>query len=360
MSTHPERILVVEDDLRLARATKRAIEESPGHEVSLAHDVRQGQELVRTERWDAIVCDFELPDGTGADVLACALAVAPETPRILVTSHTEWSTAARSINEGEVFRVVAKPWSDVGLRGVVEQALELKRLRDGRRELKQLADRYQRELAVSNERLRIQNGALDREVQRRTNDFLAAIVSAADLRARGVSTRSQRVAALARSLGEALCLTGDALEDLTYAALLHGIGAIGARDILVDGSSPRLAEAERGRLPELGYAILSRVSFLRGAAKLVREQGERYDGHGTPHGLSAERIAIGARILAVAIRYDELLASHPSIDEPAHDAACKALQTEAGKTLDPQVVGTLLGHPFSRWRPAFATAQVAA
>lgn len=336
-----ETILIIEDDLALARATRRALEQD-GRTIVLAHDVRTGERLIRERDFDAIVCDFELPDGHGTEVLACALGVQPEAPRILVTSHTEWDTAASSINEGQVFRVVAKPWDEEALRAVVEQALELKRLRDGRRELQALAAKYQRDLAVANERLRIQNVALDREVRRRTDDFLGAVVAAGDLRATGARLCSLQVSRLAVLVGTALHLDGEALESVRLGALLHDIGSLGVADAAFDGSSPRQTEKERRRIPELGWSILCRVDFLRGASRIVRHHRESWNGRGYPHGLVGEEIELGARIVATVIRYHELVTSHPVVDDAAHDAACRALQREAGATLDPTVVGVIL------------------
>ena len=336
-----ETSLIVEDDLALARATRRALEQE-GRAIVVVHDVKSGERMIRERDFDAILCDFELPDGHGTQVLACALGVQPEVPRILVTSHTQWDTAASCINEGQVFRVVAKPWDEEALRGVVDQALELKRLRDGRRELQALAAKYQRELAVANERLRIQNVALDREVQRRTDDFLGAVVAATDLRDTGARLRSQQVSRLAVLVGRGLRLDADALENLRLGALLHDIGSLGAADAAFEAGSPRQTESERRRIPELGWSILCRVDFLRGASRIVRHHRESWNGRGYPHGLVGEDIELGARVVAAVLRYHELVTSHPVVDDAAHDSACRALQGEAGATLDPAVVGVIL------------------
>ena len=337
-----ETILIIEDDLALARATRRALEQD-GRSILVAHDVQAGQRMVRERDFDAIICDYELPDGHGTEVLACALAVQPDAPRILVSGHTDWGTAACSINEGQVFRVVAKPWGQATLRNVVDQALDVKRLRDGRRELQAVAAKYQRELAVANERLRTQNASLDREVQRRTDDFLCAVVAAADLRATGARTQSRQVERLSVFVARSMSVEGEALENVRLAAMLHGIGALGVNDAAFEGGNPRRAESERRRIPELGWGILCRVDFLRGAASIVRQHRESWNGRGYPDGVAGEDIELGARIVATVIRYQELVTSHPDLDERAHDAACSALQREAGTTLDPEVIGVLMG-----------------
>jgi two-component system, OmpR family, response regulator len=65
---HVERILVVEDEVRLARAVRRGLVDR-GFDVVLAHDGHTGYRLARERAVDLIVLDLMLPGRSGMDVL---------------------------------------------------------------------------------------------------------------------------------------------------------------------------------------------------------------------------------------------------------------------------------------------------
>ncbi|GAC1352017.1 MAG: response regulator [Polyangiales bacterium] len=362
-SSEGERILIVEDDVLLARATQRALE---SHHVELAHDVASAKRLVREQEFDAVISDFELPDGNGAEVLACSLATHPDTPRILITSHADWETAARCLHEAEVFRVIAKPWTEEGLRGVVNAALELKHLRDERRELRATAERHQQETLDANARLEAVNHQLDRTLVIRTRQLIAAIVTAVDLRATGVGKRSRIIAALSTVFAKSLGMDAAAVEEIELAALLHDIGAIALPDCALNQEPTKhyqmpSADADRIRVPSIGYTLLKDIGFLNGAAQIVREHRERWDGLGYPQQLRREAITFGARLLAVVLRYYDvasatLLQARRDVLRDgyqfAHEAGCAAVIAAQGTQLDPSLAQRFLAQKPATWQRA--------
>ena len=62
------RILVVEDDLDTARALYLLLTRA-GHTVKTASTASAAISAGLSEHFDLLLCDFGLPDGTGADVL---------------------------------------------------------------------------------------------------------------------------------------------------------------------------------------------------------------------------------------------------------------------------------------------------
>jgi HD-GYP domain-containing protein (c-di-GMP phosphodiesterase class II) len=85
------------------------------------------------------------------------------------------------------------------------------------------------------------------------------------------------------------------------------------------------------------------VDGLQEIALMVRHQGERYDGGGYPDGLNGEAIPLGARILAVALRFSAM--TKPRAHRRAMSVvggALEALAQEAGASLDPRVVNAFL------------------
>ena len=68
-------------------------------------------------------------------------------------------------------------------------------------------------------------------------------------------------------------------------------------------------------------------------AAFIRGHHERWDGEGHPDGLAGADIPLGARLVAVADRFDDL----SSAADPLTDLADQ-LRNEAGTVLDPELV----------------------
>jgi signal transduction histidine kinase len=72
----------------------------------------------------AIMSDQRMPQMSGVEVLRKARAISPETTRLLFTAYAEIETVIDAINQGHVFRYLAKPWESGELEAVVRQAVE--------------------------------------------------------------------------------------------------------------------------------------------------------------------------------------------------------------------------------------------
>jgi DNA-binding NtrC family response regulator len=93
-------------------------------------DVRPTESPLEALRWIAaddvavIVCDYDMPSMTGAQLAGKARMLRPETVRILLTGRNTVETAVDGINQGEIFRFIAKPFDFEELRGAVLAAVE--------------------------------------------------------------------------------------------------------------------------------------------------------------------------------------------------------------------------------------------
>ena len=95
------------------------------------------------------------------------------------------------------------------------------------------------------------------------------------------------------------------------------------------------------RHAEIGARILEHAG-MNEIAGWVRAHHERLDGKGYPLGLSADQIALEARILAVADAYEAMTADRPYRTAMAHAAAREELLRCAGTQFDPAVVTAFL------------------
>ncbi|MFN7942565.1 MAG: sigma-54 dependent transcriptional regulator [Thermoanaerobaculia bacterium] len=95
------RLLVVEDRESLRRLFERALGEE-GYEVEATADVAAARALLAARRFDLVLTDLMLPDGSGLDVLAATRALAPPPPVVVLTAFGTVATAVEAMKLGAV------------------------------------------------------------------------------------------------------------------------------------------------------------------------------------------------------------------------------------------------------------------
>ncbi|MFB2706625.1 MULTISPECIES: response regulator transcription factor [Marinobacter] len=93
------KILLVEDDAALAKGLKHALERA-GVLVTLAVDGLTADYLVSTERYDAVVLDLGLPDGSGIQWLGSWREQGIDLPVLILTARERWSDKAAGFSAG--------------------------------------------------------------------------------------------------------------------------------------------------------------------------------------------------------------------------------------------------------------------
>lgn len=134
---------------------------------------------------------------------------------------------------------------------------------------------------------------------------MVTMVEAKDVYTKG---HSLRVAELAANVGKRLGLSGEEVEVLYRAGLLHDIGKIIIDTSCLNKPGPLTPEErqEIKRHPETGALILSQMERTKVLVPLVRDHHERLDGSGYPAGKKGAEIHFYVRILSVADVYDAL------------------------------------------------------
>jgi HD-GYP domain-containing protein (c-di-GMP phosphodiesterase class II) len=171
---------------------------------------------------------------------------------------------------------------------------------------------------------------------------LANALEAKDPYTRG---HSERVGVWSGRLGAGLGLAAADVDVVVQAGLLHDIGQIGVPETVLRKRGP-LDQDEWALMrnhPLVGAQIVAPFEFFAGGALAVRHHHERWDGSGYPDGLSGAAIPLGARIVAVADVFDALTSDRPYRTALPRDAALAYLATEAGRTLDGDVVAAFMG-----------------
>ena len=80
------KILVVEDDLALSAGLCFALDEA-GHLTAAAYTCQKARQLLKTDRFDLVILDVNLPDGNGFDLCRECKSSAPKLPVIFLTAN---------------------------------------------------------------------------------------------------------------------------------------------------------------------------------------------------------------------------------------------------------------------------------
>jgi len=126
---------LIVDDSSVIRKVARRILESLEFETSEAEDGAQGLDRATATSCDLVITDQNMPGLLGIDFLKIARVRKPRAVRIMLTGDADPETPVRSINEGEVYRFLRKPWNNADLRTVVAFALDVARLKEDKRHL---------------------------------------------------------------------------------------------------------------------------------------------------------------------------------------------------------------------------------
>jgi two-component system nitrogen regulation response regulator GlnG len=121
------KLLVVDDESNLLYSFQKWLQ-SDTLEVAVAQTGRQGLELARQLRPDAVILDVRLADMSGLDVFDRIREFDARLPVIIITAYAATETAIEAMKRG-AFDYLLKPVDFHQLREVVQRALELSRFR---------------------------------------------------------------------------------------------------------------------------------------------------------------------------------------------------------------------------------------
>ncbi len=154
----PYGVLIVDDEAAILESLELTLGED--YRVYTASSGEAGLEVLEREEISLIIADQVMPTMSGVEFLEKAIERNPDAVRMMLTGYADIGSLARAINEGRIYRYIAKPWEPDEVRLNVKRALEAFEL-TGRNTALGAA------LRKANERLRAENLYLRREVERR-------------------------------------------------------------------------------------------------------------------------------------------------------------------------------------------------
>src|SRR5437667_1851641 len=287
------KILVVDDEEAIREVVTTMLE-AQGFQCADVSNGRLAQDQFRKLGPDLVLSDMIMPEMDGIKLLDWLRVTDHEVPVIMVTAIHDISTALEAIRRG-AYDYILKPFEKDQLFLGVGRALQHRRLiienRSYQSNLEQLVEERTAQLT----------GALA-QLEQSYDDTLEALGSALDLKDAETEGHCQRVTAFCISIDKMMLVPDPYLPVLARAAFLHDIGKMAIPDSILRKPGP-LDDAEKKKMREhceIGYNMLIRIPFLRGAAEIVLAHQEFFDGSGYPRGLKGEQIPLGARSVTIS------------------------------------------------------------
>ncbi len=184
-------------------------------------------------------------------------------------------------------------------------------------------------------------------VEQQREQFVQTVTTlarAVELRDQHTGDHTKRVTNYALMLAETLQVPHLERYHLQIGTPLHDIGKIGIDDAILRKPG-KLTPAEFDTMKThtvKGAAIIETIGCLNNVIPIVRHHHERWDGTGYPDGLGREKIALTARIVAVADAFDAMTSHRPYRPAMPPQLAFLEILSKAGTHFDPACVQALL------------------
>ncbi len=342
MSNSPRsRILFVDDETEITAILSDLFEGQ--YECATAGSAEEALERIRQSNFDLVVSDITMPGLSGLDMIPHVKSLAPNAVVVMISGVQTVESAIGALRLG-AFDYVMKPFDLRQVEAVVKRALD-------HQDLIVAKQRYEDHLE---ELVEQRTAELDKTLNSLENAYrstLKALTAALETRDQETHGHSERVVTYSLRLGREYGLDQARMKALEFGSLLHDIGKIGVPDMILRKPA-KLTEEEwvlMRQHPAHGQQILRGITFLEGAARVVAQHHEKWDGTGYPLGLSAEEIDVCARIFSVADAFDAMTSDRVYRKGKPYEAAAVELDEWAGRQFDPKVVEAFHRVPKEDW-----------
>jgi len=374
-------LLLVDDERAITKAIERLFRKE-GHEVFTAGSGKEALELLEEmdKTFSLIISDQRMPGMTGSELLERAKEIAPDAIRILLTGFSDLEAVIDAVNRGEIHRYMTKPWNDADLLVQVRYFLEQYELIMENRRLMTLSEQQNRELRELNKSLEqkvaertkdlvdknIKLFRLNQDLEASIYDTVRAFSSLLDRHSPLLAGHGRRVSVLARDTARFLEMSEEDVTNIEVAALLHDIGKLGFPPHLMGYDMDKWNIKDKTMFrnhPQEGETTIQFIKQLDNVGSLIRHHHEQYDGQGFPDQLEEDRIPLGARIIAVADSYDNIINQRVHTPKSVKDRIKKNLpgpdDSPQEEILQLAAILHLKQHGFTRYDPDIVKAFLA-
>jgi len=335
------RILIVDDEPEITSILFDLF--AAQYDCTTAGSAEEALEQLARKDCELVISDITMPGMSGLEMIPHIKRMRPNTVVVMLSGMQTVESAIGALRLGS-FDYVMKPFDLRQVEAVVKRALE-------HQDLIVAKQRYEDHLEELVEQRTAELDQALNSLEDAYRSTLKALTAALETRDSETHGHSERVVTYSLRLGREYGLDSHRIKALEFGSLLHDIGKIGVPDSILRKPA-KLTDEEwvlMRQHPMHGQQILRGIEFLEGAARVVSQHHEQWDGSGYPLGLSGEDIDVCARIFAVADAFDAITSDRVYRKGKPYQAAAQELDDWAGKQFDPKVVEAFHRVPKEDW-----------
>jgi FixJ family two-component response regulator len=275
-------VLLVDDEPAILAGYARTLRQDFNVNTALSGELGL-KALCESGPYAVVISDMRMPVMSGSQFLAQAKALAPDTVRMLLTGYTDLDAAVSAINDGNIFRFLTKPCSKDTLTSALYAGV------------------------AENESARLEKERLERTLLGSVR-ALAELLSASNPEAFG---RSMRIAHVVRHIASSFQFAQ--AWRLEAAARLSQLGCVTLDADVIQQAfvGIKLSLEDQGQFdghPVAAMKLLSGIPRLEPVAWMIGQQLSAQVPETVPGlcGEEAQETVRGARILKLAVAYDDL------------------------------------------------------
>src|SRR5713226_3639903 len=323
------RLLIVDDETEVRSVLHDLL--CGAYECAEAASAEEALAELREHDFDLVISDITMSGMSGLEMIPHVKIIAPDTVIVMISGMQTIESAINALRLG-AFDYLMKPFDLRQVVAMVKRALE-------HHELVVAKQHYENHLE---ELVEQRTAELDRALDSLENAYrstLKALTAALETRDAETHGHSERVVTYSLRLGREYGLDSRQLKALEFGSLLHDIGKIGVPDLILRKPA-KLTDEEwilMRQHPLHGQQILRGIEFLEGAARVVAQHHEKWDGSGYPLGLREDEIDLCARIFAVADAFDAITSDRVYRTGKSYEEAAQELDDWTGRQFDSKV-----------------------
>jgi response regulator RpfG family c-di-GMP phosphodiesterase len=358
LNQQPPNILCLDDETNVLKSLGRLLRQYKFN-ITTSSSGQDALEKMQTTQFDVVISDMRMPQMNGAEFLAQAKKLAPDTQRILLTGFSDLDSTISAVNEGGIHAYVQKPWQNDHLISIIKSAVEKCRL-------KKQNEILQEHVNLQNTQLTQLNGSLEQLVNKRTKQIRTVLKKLEDANKREKNehkstvellynfinanpyldgNKAQNIANTCTQIALHLNLSQRSIDLAPMAGYLAQIGLLAMDPELYKKPVNTLNELQRKTFythPSTAQLMLMPATHLNDLSDAIYYQFERYNGNGLPKGLAGNDIPIGAMVVGIARDYWDAFEQNSDLNEKErHENALDNIKRYTGTFYHPKIVRAL-------------------
>lgn len=141
------KVLFVDDEKEILSSIKRQFRKE-SFEIITCNSAFEALDLLGRTEYQVIISDERMPDKSGLELMKEIKILYPETIRIILSGYTDSETIINSINDGEIFKFISKPWIYTEILSAINGAIN-------KWEIEQQSKIYMEQILEENRRLKM-------------------------------------------------------------------------------------------------------------------------------------------------------------------------------------------------------------